>query len=156
LAIERFGGSKGISFLLLLGLGYLLFWGVAKLGNRLIGSLSDGGDARNSLMVPILLPLAFSGELVYRLKYLLVEAGRFPAVFGHQFGFDLERFSFTVSALSIEALSVFVMVLGGLGSLYAIRLVGEKAMPGRSMGVPYRTVQALVGSVFLGYLVLNF
>jgi hypothetical protein len=107
-------------------------------------------------MIPILIPLAFSGELVYRLKYLLVEAGRFPAVFGRQFGFDLERFTFSVSAQTVEVMVVVLIVLGGLGSLYATRLFAQKSMKRTVANPLYRMVQLVVGSVFCVYLLLNF
>jgi hypothetical protein len=115
--------STGVSFFLLLAVCFAAFLGIIKLGNRLMGC-QDGKNADHfSPMVPILIPLAFSGELVYRLQYLLSEAGQFPVIFGRQFGYTLERFSFEVPEGALMLLSVILLVLGGLGSLYAARLV---------------------------------
>jgi ferredoxin len=148
--------SKEISFLALLVLCYALFLLIIRFGNFLIGRLAGDQADHGSPMIPILIPLAFSGELVYRLKYLLVEAGRFPAVFGRQFGFDLERFTFSVSAQTVEVMVVVLIVLGGLGSLYATRLFAQKSMKRTVANPLYRMVQLVVGSVFCVYLLLNF
>ncbi len=154
-AEKGFWASKEISFVLLLGLCYVLFLAIIKIGDGLIEKM-HGGGAVGSPMIPILIPLAFSGELVYRLKYLLTEAGRFPAVFGSQFGFDLERYCFFVSPHTIEILSLVVILLGGFGSLYAVRLFGQKGNQETGTTTHYRLVQLLVGSVFCVYLLLNF
>ncbi len=146
---------KEISFLLLLLICYAVFLWIIRYGNRLINT-PDGDAVRlGSPMIPVLIPLAFSGELVYRLKYLLVEAGRFPAVFGRQFGFDLERFSFAVSPQTIAILSVTVTVLGGLGSLYATWLIRRKRGIEMNSANGYRAVQAMIGIIFTIYLLLN-
>jgi len=157
LAVEnRFFVSRGISFLLLLMLCYALFLCIIKFGNHLIRQTHGDETSRSSPMIPILIPLAFSGELVYRLKYLFLEAGRFPAVFGRQFGFDLERFTFSVSAHTIEILSVTIIILGGLGSFYATRLFSQKRRPENQAHASYGMVKILVGLVFAVYLLLNY
>jgi hypothetical protein len=105
-------------------------------------------------MIHVLLPLAFSGELIYRLKYLLSEAGQFPTVFGRQFGIDFERFSFTVPSNTLMIFSVTILSLGILGSLYTTRLFRQTIEKESPANNSFRAVQALVGLVALVYLLL--
>ena len=148
-----FCGSWG-SFSLLLVLCFVVFLCIIRLGNHLIiHPCSDKAD-HDLPMIHVLLPLAFSGELIYRLKYLLSEAGQFPTVFGRQFGIDFERFSFTVPSNTLMIFSVTILSLGILGSLYTTRLFRQTIEKESPANNSFRAVQALVGLVALVYLLL--
>jgi hypothetical protein len=153
IASQFFYGSGG-SFSLLLLLCFVVFLCIILLGNRLIIHPCSDKTDHNLPMIHVLLPLAFSGELIYRLKYLFSEAGQFPAVLGGQFGFDFERFSFTVSAHTLTILSVTILFLGSLGSLYTTRLFRQTIAKGSPATASFRAVQAMVGLVALVYLLL--
>jgi hypothetical protein len=148
----RLFNSRGITFLLLLIVCFTVFLCIIKLGNHLMGRPHSDKADRSSPMIPILIPLAFSGELVYRLHYLLSEAGQFPAIVGRQFGFDLERFSFMVSAHALTSLSVTLLGLGGLGSMYAARLIRRRLK--ESSTSASSSVFILIGLVSFVYLLL--
>ncbi len=150
----RLFDSRAISFTLLLALSCAAFLGIIRFGNHLISQPHSDKTDRCSPMIPILTPLAFSGELIYRLQYLLSEAGQFPVVFGRQFGFALEQFSFTVPAGALMILSVTVLLLGSLGSLYVTRLFRQRGVQESQVGKSCPAVKILVGLVSLIYLLL--
>lgn len=143
---------RAISFTLLLIVSFLIFLAIGRLGNRLIGQPQSDRAEPCSPMIPILTPLAFSGELAYRLQYLLTEAGQFPAVFGRQFGFALDHLAFTVPADALTALSVLVLLLGSAGSLYVTLLIRRRREREATAGKYCPAVQILVGLVGLIYL----
>jgi hypothetical protein len=149
---SRLFTSRGISFLLLLLVCFTVFLGIIRLGNHLMRHPRADKANRSSPMISILIPLAFSGELVYRLHYLLSEAGQFPAIAGRQFGLDLERFSFGVPAPALTILSATLLVLGGLGSMYAARLIGRRLKESSTGASP--SVLILIGLVSSVYLLL--
>ncbi len=152
--MPSFLDSAALSFTLLLSLCFAAFIGIITFGNRLIGIQRSSLPIHCSPMIPVLTPLAFSGELIYRLDYLLLEAGRFPGVVARQFGLDLAQFSFSVPASALTALSVTVLALGCLGSLYVTFLFKNRKSKETPEAQACWSLQILIGLVTLVYLLL--
>jgi polyferredoxin len=146
--------SPIISFSLLLALCFAVFIGIVNLGNRLIDLHRDSLPDHCSSMVPILTPLTFSGELAYRLHYLLAEAGQFPTVFSRQFNLTLGHYSFTISPWFLNSLSATVLILGWSGSLYLTVLFARRQQDNLTAHSACWSLQLLISFVFLIYLLL--
>lgn len=144
--------SSALTFTVLLSLCFATFIGIVAFGNRLLGIRRSKLPIHCSPMIPALTPLAFSGELAYRLNYLLSEAGQFPAVLARQFGLAVERFSFAFPAWTLTALSVVILFLGCLGSLYVTLLFQHKASGESANSRPCRLLQILIVLVAAIYL----
>ncbi|MDT8335428.1 MAG: 4Fe-4S binding protein, partial [Desulfurivibrionaceae bacterium] len=71
-----------MTFSLLLIVGFVLILGLIKLGSRLFGINEDPMFGKFSPLVPILIPMAFTGELVYRLSYFADGVGGFFPTIG--------------------------------------------------------------------------
>ena len=73
-------------------------------------------------MIPVVLPLAFTGELVYRLKYFLENLGQFLPTLGRQFRWEfLQNLYWEVPPTWISLSLYFLLVLGIIGGLYIAR-----------------------------------
>lgn len=116
------GTTPAIIFTVLLLLCFFAFIGLISLGNRLLGTKKTRLPLQSSPMIPVLTPLALSGELIYRLDYLLTGAGTFPAVLAGQFNLPTAALSFATPPWLLTGLALLLLVLGGLGSLYVISL----------------------------------
>jgi hypothetical protein len=143
-----------LSFSILLVLCFGIFLAVVAAGNRLLGIKQSSLPIHCSPMIPILTPLAFSGELVYRLEYFLSEIGNFPVVAANQFNLPLGQFAFSFSGSALEILSLFVLALGGTGSFYVTRLFQDKRLKEMSTDASFLPVQGLVALVCIGYILL--
>lgn len=152
--VPPFFNSVAISFTLLLCLCFAVFITVISFGNRLIGIKKSSLPIHCSPMIPILTPLAFSGELIYRLEYLLTEVGKFPLVAAHQFGLNLGDYAFTVPVPLLTLLSLSILMLGFLGSLYVTSLLERRKSEGHLRTKTCSTLRLLIGLVTLGYLLL--
>lgn len=119
---QSVGTPPAIIFTALLLLCFFAFVGLISLGNRLLGTKKTRLPLQSSPMIPVLTPLALSGELIYRLEYLLTGAGTFPAVLAGQFNLPTAALSFATPPWLLTGLSLLLLVLGGLGSLYVISL----------------------------------
>lgn len=119
---QSIGTPPAIIFTVLLLLCFFAFIGLISLGNRLLGTKKTRLPLQSSPMIPVLTPLALSGELIYRLDYLLTGAGTFPAVLAGQFNLPTAALSFATPPWLLTGLSLLLLVLGGLGSLYVISL----------------------------------
>ncbi len=146
--------SLPLSFSILLVLCFGVFLAVVAAGNRLLGIKQSSLPIHCSPMIPILTPLAFSGELVYRLEYFLSEIGNFPVVAANQFNLPLGQFAFSFSGSALEILSLFVLALGGTGSFYVTRLFQDKRLKEMSTDASFLPVQGLVALVCIGYILV--
>ncbi|HTZ17148.1 MAG TPA: 4Fe-4S binding protein, partial [Dissulfurispiraceae bacterium] len=88
--------SNAITFTLLLAMGFGLFILVQKVGAKLFGITEDPSFGKFSPMIPVIVPMAFTGELAYRLDYFLANIGDLLPVFGRQFGIDLAGLYFSI------------------------------------------------------------
>jgi hypothetical protein len=81
-------------------------------------------------MVPVLVPLAFTGELAYRLDYFLANIGNVVPTFGRQFGFNLEHLHFLISATTIHWIGLALMCIGAISSNYVLHLFNTRDFEG--------------------------
>ncbi len=95
------------SGLLVIAFFYILF--IIRTGAWFFGYTEDELFGKFSPMVPILIPMAFSGELTYRLDYAIAGAPEFFPVAARQFGINsLLGWTFTPPPWIFTALNVFM------------------------------------------------
>ena len=139
--------SEALSFSLILAGLFLFFVYLIRLGAKLFTVYEDELFGRFSPMVPVLVPLAFTGELVYRLEYFLHEVGNFGPVIARQFKVPFfARFSFTLPESLIHHLLLGIMALGTAGAVYVAHLLAHREFEGL---VPRRNFWAILGLVGL-------
>jgi hypothetical protein len=81
----------------------------------------DPTFGRLSPMVPILIPMAFVGELVYRMEYFAEGIGSFIPTMGRQFNLHfLEKLYFEVPAFPVQILSAFLMLNSAIAGCYIL------------------------------------
>ncbi len=113
------GWPDAVVFSLLLVLGFFAVMAIIRLGNQLIGVTEDPILGRLSPMVPIFIPMAFTGELVYRMGYFASGIGDFLPTVGRQVGTGaLERIAFAIPDFPVQILSAFFMLNGALAGCY--------------------------------------
>jgi hypothetical protein len=115
------GWPDAVLFSLLLLLGFGLSLTIIRLGARLFGINEDPMFGKFSPMVPILIPMAFTGELVYRLGYFAAGVGDFIPTVGRQIGAGfLEKLSFSIPDFPVQILSAFFMLNGSIAGCYIL------------------------------------
>ncbi len=115
------GWPDALLFSLLLLLGFGLSLTIIRFGARLFGISEDPLFGKFSPMVPILIPMAFTGELVYRLGYFAAGLGDFIPTIGRQIGAGfLEKFFFTIPDFPVQILSAFFMLNGSIAGCYIL------------------------------------
>jgi len=122
--IQNYGisfGSDAMDFSVFLLLGFIVVMAGIKFGNKLLGITVDPVFGKFSPMVPILIPMAFTGELVYRMGFLAKGIGDFIPTIGRQFNISfLERFFFTIPDFPVQILSAFFMLNGAIAGCYIL------------------------------------
>lgn len=147
-AEQWFFGSNTMTFTFFLGLGCLFALLVIRIGAYLFRITEDPLLGKFSPMVPVLVPLAFTGELVYRLDYFLAHIGNVLPIFGRQFGFNLEHLHFSISATMIYWTCLTLLCIGAISSCYVLHLFNTRDFED---GIPknnYYALQVLVILVF--------
>lgn len=130
-AVEQwFFDSNTMAFTLLLGLGFIFALLLIRIGAYLFKTTEDPLFGKFSPMVPVLVPLAFTGELAYRLDYFLVNIGNVVPTFGRQFGFNLEHLHFSISATTIHWICFVLMCIGAVSSNYVLHLFNTRDFEG--------------------------
>jgi hypothetical protein len=115
------GWSDAVLFSLLLLIGFGLSLLIIRFGARLFGVNEDPLFGKFSPMVPILIPMAFTGELVYRLGYFAAGIGDFIPTLGRQIGVAfLEKFFFIIPDFPVQILSAFFMLNGSIAGCYIL------------------------------------
>ncbi|MDK9706087.1 MAG: 4Fe-4S binding protein [Desulforhopalus sp.] len=152
--LQSTGMPPPVIFTALLLLCFFAFIGLVSLGNRFLGTKKTGLPLQSSPMIPVLTPLALSGELIYRLDYLLTEAGKFPAVIAGQFNLPGTGLSFTIHPWLLNGLSLLLLVLGALGSLYVISLFQRSKATSMPDARSRQVLRLMVAGVALVYLLL--
>lgn len=118
---EMLGLPDTVLFSILLIIGFLLALGTIRYGARLFGITEDPMFGKFSPMVPILIPMAFTGELVYRMGYFARGIGEFIPTIGRQFGtYLLEKLAFTIPDFPVQMLSAFFMLNGSIAGCYIL------------------------------------
>jgi polyferredoxin len=143
-ACEALGTPCALTvFLSMLVAGTLAAYVATRVGGQVFGVTHDEMLGRFSPFVPVFLPLAFSGELAYRLDYFVRELPHFLPTLGRQFGVE----GLPVLPLPLwlsPSLNGVVLGLGGLAGMYVVHQFAvhdfrEQVGPGR-----YVLSQALV------------
>lgn len=115
------GWPDAVLFSLLLVAGFVLSLAIIRYGAKLFGITEDPLFGKFSPMVPILIPMAFTGELVYRLDYFAGGIGEFIPTIGRQIGTDLlERLAFAIPDFPVQILSAFFMLNGAIAGCYIL------------------------------------
>jgi polyferredoxin len=123
-------GSDALAFTLLLALGFGCAVQVIRFGSSLFTTSEDPLFGKFSPMVPVLVPLAFTGELAYRLDYFLANIGDVVPTLGRQFGFNFEYLSFSISAATIHWTALALMGIGTVSGNYVLYLFNTRDFAG--------------------------
>jgi hypothetical protein len=148
---QWFFGSNTITFTILLGLGFIFALLVIKIGAHLFRITEDPLFGKFSPMVPVLVPLAFTGELAYRLDYFLVNIGNVLPTFGRQFGFNLEQLQFFISITMIYWICLTSLCIGAISSSYVLHLFNTYDFEDVIPKINYYALHILVLLVFATY-----
>ncbi len=126
-------------------------------GAKLFGITEDPMFGKFSPMVPILIPMAFTGELVYRLSYFGRGIGDFIPTFGRQFNLDfLEHLSFAIPEFPIQILSAFFMLNGAIAGCYILWQFCLKDFEGMVQLRDFIIINFLVLGLLVFYLAVIF
>jgi hypothetical protein len=149
-----FFGSNTIAFTIFLGLGFILALLAIRIGAYLFGITEDPSFGKFSPMVPVLVPLAFTGELAYRLDYFLANIGNVLPTFGRQFGFNLEQLQFLISQSVIHWICMASLGIGAISGSYVLHLFNTRDFEDVIPKMNYYALHLLVLLVFAGYAIL--
>ncbi|MBU0730630.1 MAG: 4Fe-4S binding protein [Proteobacteria bacterium] len=113
------GFPDALAFSLLLVICFLMVMGIIRIGTHLFGITEDPMFGKFSPLVPIMIPLAFTGELVYRMGYFAHGIGNFIPTIGRQIGLDIfVKLAFVIPDFPVQILSAFFMLNGALAGCY--------------------------------------
>lgn len=94
---------------------------ITKLAASFFRVIEDPILGKFNLTIAILIPFAFTGELIYRSKYFLKNLGDFFPTLGRQFGIEsLLKWGFIIPESYIQIWCLFLLNLSLIGSLYLI------------------------------------
>ena len=151
------GLGDAVLFSLLLVVGFVLILAIMRYGARLFGISEDPTFGRFSPLVPILIPMAFSGELVYRMGYFARGVGDFLPTVGRQSGMNvLERLAFAIPDFPVQILSAFFLLNGAIAGCYILWQFCLRDFEGL---VPFKNflgINLLIGALLLSYLAVIF
>lgn len=115
------GWPDAVLFSLLLLIGFVLAMAIIRTGSYLFDITEDPLFGKFSPMVPILIPMAFTGELVYRMGYFAAGVGNFIPTLGRQFGIDfLQKLFFAIPDFPVQILSAFFLLNGAIAGGYIL------------------------------------
>jgi hypothetical protein len=124
-------------------IGFCIIYVIITYGDLMFGVFHDELMGRFSPMVPLLLPLAFAGELVSRLNFTVRNFPDFLPTFGRQFGVEaLERISLTIPEWVYPAYGLSIIFLSELAGLYILEQFYEEEFAGTIARWQYRFIQA--------------
>jgi hypothetical protein len=149
-----FFGSNLLAFTALLVSCFLLILAVIKLGAGFFKPIENDFFGLFSPMVPVLVPMAFTGELAYRLDYLLSNAGNFLPVLGRQFGVNLESLAFRIPKGVIYGTCMIVLTAGLLSGSHVLHIFRHGNITGSISENKYIAVYILIFLIFLAYIIL--
>lgn len=152
--IETSLGSKVITFTLFLVAGVAISWAVTRLGAHLFTVTEDEVFGKFSPMVPVVVPLAFAGELAYRLDYFLYNVGDFLPTVGRQFGFDLGYLGFSIPEEVVYRICQLCLALGAVAGSYILHVFHHEDLEGVIPRKNYFALHLLVLALFATYLAL--
>ena len=154
---QSLGFSDAVLFSILLVLGFAAVIGVINYGAKLFGVTEDPMFGRFSPLVPILIPLAFCGELVYRMHYFTAGIGDFLPTAGRQFGLLLlEKMQFTIPDLPVQILAAVFMLNGTIAGLYILWQFCLKDFAGMVKFSNFLGINVLIILLLVAYLAVIF
>jgi len=110
-----------LAFSILLMIGFVMIIGVIRIGTRLFGISEDPMFGKFAPMVPILIPMAFTGELVYRFESFAGGIGDFVPTIGRQFYLEwLTGLGFHIPDFPVQILSACFMLNGAIAGSYIL------------------------------------
>jgi hypothetical protein len=108
-------------------------------------------------MVPILIPMAFVGELVYRMWFFTDGIGDFLPTLGRQTHIAwLERLSFTIPDFPVQILSAFFMLNGAVAACYILWRFCMEDFEGQVTLSNFIVLNILISIFLLSYLAVIF
>ncbi len=132
-------------FSLFLLLGFLYALSYIRVGAYTFGVTEDEAFGRFSPMVPIFVPMAFAGELIERLDYMLSHASDFLPTIGRQFGLDfMLGLHFSIPVWVLPFLDISVMASSTIAGLYVLYKFINGDFQGLISKLRYRAVQCLI------------
>ncbi len=151
------GSPDPLLFSLILLLCFVLVMFIIRAGSYLFGITEDPMFGKFSPLVPIMIPMAFTGELVYRMTYFTDGIGNFLPTLGRQFGMGfLEYTSFLIPDFPVQILSAFFMLNGAIAGCYILWRFCLEDFEGL---IPFRNflgINFLIMGLLLFYLVVIF
>ncbi len=152
------GMSDALFFNILLCICIGIILAEIKVGMILFGVRGpDPIVGRLSPMVPILIPMAFTGELVYRMAHFAEGIGEFIPTFGRQFGLSvLERLTFMIPEFPVQVLSAFFMMNGAIAGGYILWRYCLGPFEGLVSLKNFVVIHVLLGGTLLAYLTVIF
>jgi len=137
------GPVSGFTFLF--ALTTLLFVQLIRLGSILFVYYEDELFGRFSLMIPVVMPLAFTGELIYRLRYFLENIGNFFPVLGRELGLSaLLTLHFEIPSGVCTTVGLILVALGYLGGVYVSFYFYRKEFKGLVPWTNFLLIQLLL------------
>ena len=134
-------------------LGCILFvQALIRMGDMMFGLEADQLFGSYSPMVPIFLPMAFVGELIYRLNYTITEAPYFFPTLGRQFGFDLESWTFQVPQLLVNGIDICLLIGGALAGEYVLDRLADEDFRDSMSDKQYGRIQWFIRILMASYL----
>ncbi len=153
----HFVGSDAAAFSLLLAVSFVLVLAGIKWGNSLLVIRPDPIVGRLSPMVPILIPMAFVGELVYRMWFFTEGIGDFLPTIGRQAHIAwLSRLSFTLPDFPVQILSAFFMLNGAVAACYILWHFCMEDFEGQVTLKNFIVLNFLISLFLLSYLAVIF
>ncbi|MEW6220589.1 MAG: 4Fe-4S binding protein [Thermodesulfobacteriota bacterium] len=153
-AMTVLGLPDAVAFSLLLAAAVACVHGLIRLGSRLFGITEDPAFGRFSPLVPVLLPMAFTGELVYRLGYFASGVGDFLPTLGRQLSLPLAGLAFRIPDFPVQILSAFFMMNGTIAGFYVLWRFSLEDFEGLVRFGNFLSVHLLVGLLLVAYLLV--
>jgi len=146
-----------LAFSLVLVGCFFLVIGAIRLGAGLFGITEDPVFGKFSPMIPIFIPMAFTGELVYRMEFFAHGIGDFLPILGRQAGIDwLVGLGFSIPDFPVQILSAFLMLNGAIAGCYILWRFCLEDFEGLLPLRNFLALNLLIGLLLLAYLVVIF
>lgn len=155
--LDIVGGSDAQAFSLLLVLSFGLVMAGIRFGNVLLGIDPDPIVGRLSPMVPVLIPMAFVGELVYRMWFFAGGIGDFIPTLGRQMYLPwMENLAFGIPDFPVQILSAFFMLNGAVAACYILWRFCMEDFDGQVKLSNFIVLNLLISVFLLAYLAVIF
>ncbi|MBU0485746.1 MAG: 4Fe-4S binding protein [Proteobacteria bacterium] len=151
------GMPDAMSFSLILLVAFIFSLLLIKLGSSMFGINEDPMFGKFSPMVPILIPMAFTGELVYRMTFFAGGIGDFIPTLGRQLGVEIfSPLYFSIPDFPVQILSAFFLLNGSIAGLYIFWRFCLEDFEGIIKFKNFAGINLLVGFFLLSYLAVIF